>query len=221
MAKGNRKRSNKEDVKNLTPRQQATSKIDRSDVMPIQQNEAFIFKELIDQSNMYGKLLKQYEDYEFQLQDLIFKRKQVQQGKIKLPIYLPLIGNALYCVDDKKRVLKDLDTQIKILTNSRDGIKGQMTQRRDMYVESALRLTNFMKGKFGKYSSKDINVQQYQTGVRVKTTKKEEKKNQEKLFEAEFNDLMKDAQKQAEFHEAAKKAQKKNEEQKVKVERKE
>lgn len=221
MAKGDRSRSNKKaEPTNITPRQKAMSKINKKDAMPLQQNEALVVQEWIDQSNQYGKLMQQFEQYEFTLQNIIWKRKQIQKGEIKInaenPVMIPLVGKAFCQVTDKKQVLKDLDDQIKSLTNARDGIKGQMLHRRDEYIESALRVITFMKERYGKYSSKNIDVGKYHTGARVKAGKKETKKNQEKIFEAEFNEIMKDAAKQAEFKEACKKAEKHNEELKKK-----
>lgn len=208
MAKGDRKRANVD--KDKSPRKKAVTKPDRSKAMPIQQNEAFMFKDLIDQSNLYGKLLKQFEQYEFAMQDLIWKRKQVQQGKIKLPIYLPFAGNSLYEVNDKKKVLKDLDKQIEVMQNSINGIKGQMLHRRDEFIESGLRLKDFISARFGIYTTKNIHVPNAATGVRVKTGKHESEDAEKKLFEAEFDDIMKSAEKQNEFKKAVEQAKEEN-----------
>lgn len=198
--KGDRKRATK------SPRNQATGKIDRKGAMPLMQNEAYLLKELVDQSTLFGKLMKQFEQYEFALQDMIWKRKQVQKGDIKLPILLPFAGNSLYSVNDKKKVLDDLDVQIKQLTNARDGINTQMIHRRDEFVEAGLRLRTFVDSKFGIYTTKTIGVQNQSTGLRVKEGKAQQTKDEKKLFEAEFNDIMNDPKLQKEFKEASKKA---------------
>lgn len=191
---------------NKSPREEATKKIDRKGAMPFMQNEAYLLKEVNDQSNLFGKLLKQFEQYEFALQDMIWKRKQVQKGDIKLPILLPFAGNSLYSVNDKKKVLEDLDVQIKQLTNARDGINTQMIHRRDEYVEAGLRLRTFIDAKFGVYTTKTIGVQNQGTGNRVKTGVTKQKADEKKLFEAEFNDIVNDPELQKEFKAAAKKA---------------
>jgi hypothetical protein len=207
----NRKRANK-----VSPREKATSKISRDDAMPLQQNEAYIFKELIDQSNLYGKLMRQYEEIDFTYQNLVYKRKQIQKDEIKIskesPIYVPLLGNSLVPLTDKKKVLKDIDDQLKGLKLQRDGVKGQMVHRRDEFVEAALRLKTFIDNRFGKYTSVSIGAINNGTGVRVKAGKEEEKKKEQKLFEAEFEKIMNDAETQEEFKKALNKAKKENKE---------
>jgi len=180
MTKGDRKRTNGGN------RDKATGHIDRSDATPLQQNEAYLFKELIDQSNVYGKLIKQFEDVEFMYQNLNWKRKQIQKGEIEVsktsPIYVTLVGNSLIPLTDKKQVLKDIDEQLKGLKMQRDGIKGQMIHRRDEYVEAALRLKTFLDGRYGKYTTKSISSGLNETGVRVKEGKDKIKKTEETLF---------------------------------------
>lgn len=209
MAKGDRNRSN-----NKSKRKKATSKISREDAKPVMQNEAYIAKEWIDQSNAFGKLQKQFQDIDFMYQTLTMKRKQIQKGEIEVsktsPIYVKLIGESLCPLTDKKKVLEDIDQQIKSLKLQRDGVKGQLLHRRDEYIESALRLTRFLVERYGKYSSTEIGAPKYGTGVRSKEEKKASKKDEQKLFEAEFNDIMKDAETQAKFIEATEKAKKDN-----------
>ncbi len=225
MSKGNRKRSNKIVKKDVdkSNRKQAVTKINRDDALPLQQNEAWLFKELIDQSNYFGKLLKQFEEYEFALQDLIYKRKKLQQGKIKLPILLPFAGNSLYQVNDKKMVLEDLDTQINVLKNSVSGIKSQMIHRRDEFIESGLRTLDFLGNRFGKFTSRKVGIDPLQTGVRRKT--KAETKKDEVLFQGEWDKIIKDPKLQKEMLEAeqlavAKEVEKKVEQQTIKKEKK-
>jgi len=211
MAKGDRTRANS------SKRDNATTKINRDDAMPLQQNEAYLVQGWVDQSNIYGKLLKQFEQYEFALQNMTWKRKQIQKGEIIVnkdnPVLIPLVGQSMCQVTDKKQILKDLDEQIKSLTISRDGIKSQMIHRRDEYVESALRLLHFLKDRYGKYTTKTLdNKTGMGTGVRVKTGQDKVTKEQEKIFEAEMADILKDAEKQAEFKEAVDKANKHNKE---------
>jgi len=213
-----RKRSNKKPIKkdaDKSKRKKAITSISRDEALPLQQNEAYLFKQLVDESNYYAKLLKQYEQYEFAVQDLIYKRKKLQQGKIKLPILLPFAGNSLYQVNDKKMVIKDLDTQITVLKNSIAGIKSQMIHRRDEFIESGLRTCDFLSARFGKFTSRKVGVDPMQTGVRRKT--KTEEKKDEVLFEAEFDKLMKDPELQKEFKQANEIAKQKEAE-KVKVE---
>ena len=211
MAKGERNRANK------SPRENATKTLTRDDAMPLQQNEAYLVQGWIDQSNIYGKLLKQFEQHEFALQNILWKRKQIQKGDIIInkdnPVLIPLVGQSMCQVTDKKQILKDLDDQIKSLTIQRDGIKGQMVHRRDEYVESALRLMHFFKERYGKYTTKTVDDKTgVGTGVRVKTGQDKIAKEQETLFEAELQEIMKDAEKQAEFKDAVDKAKKHNKE---------
>ena len=210
MPKGDRKRSNS------GKRDTATGKIDRSDATPLKQNEAYLFKELIDQSNVYGKLMKQYEEIEFVYQNLLWKRKQIQKGEIEIsktsPIYVTLVGSSLIPLTDKKQVIKDIDEQLKGLKLQRDGVKGQLLHRRDEYIESALRLKTFLEGRYGKYTTKSIGVAKDGTGVRVSAGREKQKKEEQTLFEAEFNDLMKDSELQKEFKEKLDQAKAENKE---------
>ena len=217
MAKGDRSRANK------SKRDNATAKISRDDALPLQQNEAYLIQGFVDQSNIYGKLLKQFEQYEFALQNMTWKRKQIQKGEITVnkdnPVLIPLVGNSMCQVTDKKQILKDLDEQIKSIQLSRDGIKSQMIHRRDEYVESALRLHNFLKDRYGKYTTKTLdNKTGMGTGVRVKSGQDKVVKEQEKIFEAEMADILKDAETAVKYKEAVKKANKHNKELKEKKE---
>lgn len=217
MAKGNRKRAKK--VVPTTPREKAISKIKRDDCLPLATSEAYLIKEVVDRSQVFGKLMNQWQQQEFLLQDLIWKRKQIQKGKILInkdnPILLPFAGNSFYYQTDKKQVLSDLDKQIEILKNQNNGINGQLTHNRDEFIESGLRLKNFMEGRFGSYTSKGVGVQHMTTGKRVSAGKSKQQNTEKVLFEEEFQELMKDAEKQNKYREAVKKAKDENKKQKA------
>jgi len=172
---------------------------------PLQQRETMYFQELVELSNLYAKLRKQYEQYEFIVKKLEDKRTAIQKGDIKLPILVQLSANSYYSEYDKKAVLEDLDKQIDALHKSMIGVKGQLDHRRDDFVESGLRLMEYATKRFQGYKHKNINADR-------RTAKKEE----EQIFEAEFDKLFgKDADPkvQEEFKKAKAEAVAKNKEQ--------
>ncbi|MFW6121956.1 MAG: hypothetical protein ACOC80_13820 [Petrotogales bacterium] len=187
MAKGNRKRVAKK------PKNQSTRP---SDPLPLVQPEADMFQQLIQASNIYGKLRKQKEGYEHVLQELKIKKKRIKKGEIKPPFLKPLGNKTFYHETDVDKMLKDLDKEIKSIQNAIEGIKGQVEHRKDNYIDEALKIVTYYNKKFNKYKMKEV------TGVRGGSTKEQE----EKLFEASFDELMKDKKLQKEFNKAKQKA---------------
>ena len=207
MAKGNsRKRANK--IPKIGP---VSSKVgekeaNRENAVPLYQNETIVFNELVELSNQYAKLKKQYEQYEFIRINLVARRKKIQKGDIKLPIQIQLTSDMYYAEDDKKKVLRALDDQIKTITNSVAAVKQQVNARRDMYVEAGLRLLTFAESRYAQYKMKEFRP-------RGATLTEDEKKLTEKEYDELFKADAKDMQKpevQAAFKEAMKLADKKN-----------
>jgi len=174
MGKGKRTRANK------SPRTEALPKDKK--LTPLEQGEANYFQQLVQFSNTYGQLLKQSEQYKLVLGKLEERRTKIQKGEIKLPIMVQLTGNSFYSEYDKKSVLEDIDKQIISIKESLKGIRGQLEHRKDDYVDSAIKVKKFLESRFDGFSATQI------TGHRIKGTKKEE----EKLFEADFEKLMKE-----------------------------
>jgi len=192
MAKGNRSRSNK-------GKQQAVVVTDKS-LKPITQPEAQqLFQGMINVSNQYGQLRKQYEEYNTIIKSLKERRKDVASGKIPMPIQMPLGKNKYYMENDKKVILKELDDEVRILTNALKGVQGQLQTHKDAYIESGLALREFCDRKFKRFKPKSV----YAKGC---NPRKEEKV----LFEGELDEMLKDESKMKKFKKAKDKAAKEN-----------
>jgi len=189
MSKGNRKRSN-------AGKEQAVKEFD---LRPIIQTEAQLFQNLINISNQYGQLRKQYEEYTTIIESLKDRRSKVAKGEIELPILMPLGKNKYYQCNDMKLVLRELDDEIRILTNALKGVKGQLQNHKDAFVEAGLAVNDFTDTRFKRFKPKNV----YAKGC---SPKKEEKV----LFEGELDELLKDEEKMKEFTEAKEKAVEEN-----------
>lgn len=166
---------------------------------PLIKGEVQYFQELIDTSNRYTSLRQQKEGYEFAVKKLEEKRKEVQDGKIKLPILLPFIPkHSWYMEEDKKKIFQFLDEEIGKLKGSIKALEGQMQHRYDEYTESAVRNREFLNKRYKNLAAKQI------------APDRKEIKDEENLFEAEFNELIKNEQKKEEFKRAKMEAIKRN-----------
>lgn len=202
MAKANaRKRANKKSAKPTEPKVAS-----REGAVPLYQNETIVFNELVELSNQYAKLKQQHDQYDFIRVNLITRRKKIQSGEIKLPISIQLTQDTYYSEDDKKKVLAIFDEQIKTITNSVTAVKQQVDMRRDMYIESGLRLLTFAKSRYGQYQMEEFRPR----GVTVtEDEKKLTERQYDELFKADMKDMEKPEVKIA-FKKAVKEATKKN-----------
>lgn len=195
MAKGNRKRSNANKPKAVV----ANSK----NLRPITQPEAQqLFQGLINVSNQYAQLRKQFEEYTTIIKSLKQRREDLAKGKIPMPIQMPLGKNKYYMENDKKVILDELDDEVRILTNALKGVEGQLQNHKDAYIESGLALREFCDRKFSRFKPKNV----YAKGC---SPRQEEKV----LFEGELDEMLKDESKMKEFKEAKKKAVEENKKQ--------
>ncbi len=169
-------------------------------IAPLMEAEGRFFQELVDSSNQLTNARKQESQYKFILEKLKGDRKDIQDGVKKLPMLMTLIPKLLaYWEDDKKKILKIFDDQIKAYSANIATIKGQIALRYENYIESAVRNREFLNIRFKDAKAKHI-VPLRDIG----------EKDEELLFEAEFSKLAKDKDLQKEFHKAEKKAISKN-----------
>jgi hypothetical protein len=181
-------------------KQVAPTEIKSEKVPPLMESEGRFFQELVNASNRYTNLLKQEAQYKFVAKKLETDRKKIQQGEIKLPILMTLIPKIMsYQESDKKKVLKIFDEQIAAYNTNILSLKGQLEHRYEDYMESAARNKEFLDIRFKSAKAKNI-VSLRDVG----------EKDEEVLFQAQFNDLIKDADKQKELKIAHKEAVKKN-----------
>lgn len=204
MAKpSDRKRANKKSEITMSTEVKVA---DREKALPLYQTDTIVFNELVELSNQYAKLDKQYKDYEFIRINLIARRKKIQKGEIKLPIQIQLTQDMYYSENDKKKVLAAFDEQIKTITNSVAAVKQHVTARRDMYIESGLRLLEFAKNRYGQYKMQEFKPR----GATITENEKELMEEEyDELFKADAKDMEKPEVKAA-FEEAMKLAGKKN-----------
>ena len=169
-------------------------------VPPLMESEGQIFQELVDASNRYTNLLKQEAQYKFIVKRLEEDRKKIQHGDIELPILMTLIPKLMsYWENDKKKIFKIFDDQIKSYNDNLISLKGQLEHRYEDYMESAARNKEFLNIRFKNAKAKSI--------VPIRDVGE---KDEEVLFEAEFGDLLKSADKQEELKAAKKEAIKRN-----------
>lgn len=157
------------------------------EIRTVSGREALYWKETQELSNTLAKLRQQRDNYQFILNQLTTKRNAIQKGDIKPEVWKLLTPTSFYLVEDKKEILQELDTEITKYTTAVKGVQAQVRQYEDAYKESGLRLEEFAKRKFGKYRVKTISNDRRITN------------DEEVLFEADFDKLMKDPelQKQA------------------------
>lgn len=168
-------------------------------VKELSQQEALYFKELVDTSNKYVATKKQKAQLEFQIGKLQEMRNDIQSGKIPLPLMKTLIPNMLYqTINDKKEILKMFDEQIETYKNSSKSLDGMIEHNYDEYVESAVRNREFLARRFQLLRAKDI------------APERKAIKDEDVLFEAEFNKMMQDPKEQEKFRAAQKEAVKRN-----------
>jgi len=169
-------------------------------IKPLMEAEARYFQELVDSNNRYQAVLKQRTQYEFAIRKMEEDRTKVQKGELKGPFNLTVIPKVLTRqVTDKKEILELFDKQLITYKQMVKALNGQVEHRYEEYVESGLRNSEFLQKRFRGATAKKIMPDR-------KTAKKEE----ETIFEAEFEKLLTDPETQKEFKKKKKEAVKKN-----------
>lgn len=183
----------------ITNKKEVKAAIEAKKIPELSQQEALYFKELVDASNKYVATKKQKAQYEYTIKKLQETRNKIQSGEIPMPMTMTVIPNLLYqTITDKKEVLKLFDEQIKTYQTNIISLTGMIQHNYDEYMESATRNREFLNRRFATAKAKDIAPERKVIA------------DEETLFEAEFNDLMKDPKKQAELKKANLEAVKRN-----------
>jgi len=150
----------------------------KPDIRPINSQEVMYFNQLIEISNAYSKSRQQYSQYELALRALETNRKKIKKGEYTV-LNVPVAPDTTTALTDKKEMLKYLDKQIVQLRTALTGIKGQLDNKRDIFIEVGLRTEAFIVKRFAGYRVKKVASD----GTRA---------NEEKvLFEAEYEELVK------------------------------
>jgi hypothetical protein len=187
--KGDRKRVEKLEVKKPV-----------LDVAPINTVETTAVQNLFNISNGYAKLKQQYAEYSLIVKGLNARRKDIQEGIIELPILMPLSRNKFYSCNDKVTVLKEIDSELKVMQDALKGVEGQMLQNRDAFIEAGLAVHEWAAKRFSGYKPKNV----YSAGCSPSA-------KEEILFEGELEDILKDEGTKKKFKDATKEATKRNE----------
>lgn len=202
MAKANKNVRKRSNVKEKVKKEEAKPAV--PDIAPINTQEVTFFNQLIEVSNSYAKSRGQYSQYDAALKALKKNREKVNAGEYKV-LNVPVAPDTTTQLTDKKKMLKYLDNQITQITTATQGVKGQIDNKRDVFIEVGLRLEAFMKQRFGGFKVKHVASAGY---------KEEEEKV---LFKAEYEKLMKETnpenykEEQKKFGEALLKAKEVNE----------
>ena len=184
-----RKRNNGKTKADVTPQE----------IAPLMQSEAQYFQELVESSNQYSGLLKQKAQFEYIVKQLQAGRNKIQKGEIKLPVDITLIPKVMtYQENDKKKVLKMFDEQISVHQQNLKALMSQLTFAYENFTESGIRNKEYLTKRFEKVKVKAI--------VPERTVHAEE----DTLFEAELNDMIKNPKKLEEFKKAKKEAVRRN-----------
>lgn len=169
-------------------------------INPLMEHEAKYFQELVDCNNRYQAVLKQRTQYNFAITKMEEDRTKVQKGELKGPFSLTVIPKVLTRqVEDKKEILDLFDKQLQTYKKMVKALNGQVEHRYEEYVESGLRTAEFLQKRF-----KGVKAKQ------IMPDRKTAKEDEETLFEAEFEKLLKDPKTQEEFKKKSKEAAKKN-----------
>lgn len=173
---------------------------------PLQEAEAMYFKELVETSNRVAALMKQKAQYEYVIGKLQENRKKIQTGKVKLPVTIVLIPKIMYYQEDsKKEIFKFFDEQIAAYRNSVKSLEGQIGHRQEEYEESAVRNKEFLNKRYEHLKAQKV------------THGRDQVKDEENIFEAEFEQMMQDPKVMEQFREAKKEAIKKNTQRATKI----
>jgi hypothetical protein len=169
------------------------------DVMPINQMETTTVQNLFNISQGYAKLKQQHAEYSMIVKGLADRRTQIQKGSISMPILMPLSRNKFYSCDDKVEVLKELDSELKVMQDALKGIEGQLLQNKDAFIEAGLAVATWASDRFSPYKPKNV----YSPGCGPS-------KDETVLFEGEMEDILKDEETKKKFTEAVKTAKERN-----------
>jgi hypothetical protein len=178
---------------------QKSKKLPEPNIRPLDRMEAQNVQYLFQINQQYGKLTQQYEEYKLIVRQLTERRKDVQQGKIELPILLPLSRNKFYQCSNKKVILKELDEEIEVMTDAMRGVEGQVKNNRDALISAGLSVLAWSKKRFEQYKPENV----YSKGCSPT-------KDEKVLFEAELDDIEKNPKAQKELEEALEVAKKEN-----------
>ena len=176
MAKGNKTVRKRSKVKEKGIKKEEVKT--RPDIRPIDTQEVVYFNQLIEISNAYAKSRQQYAQYDAALRALQKNRDKINKGEYTV-LNVPVAPDTTTALTNKKEMLKYLDNQIHQLRTALLGVKGQVDNKRDIFIEVGLRTEAFITRRFAGHRVKKVASD----GTRAKEEKV--------LFEAEYEELIK------------------------------
>lgn len=154
---------------------------EKAKLQPLTENDAVRLQEMVDLSNTYSTLLKQYMQYTAACLSIEKRIKEVKTGEIKMPFMVTISKHLSYAEPSKDKVIKMLEDELDQFNKARLGVQGQMEHRMDQLVECMRRVQSILSSRVGNAPMTDI------TGYRDNLQQKEE----EVVFEKEFDKLEK------------------------------
>lgn len=184
MTKGNRKRSNKnkeEPKKEKKEEEKKKTIYEKFPVRTLTQDDANKLKEIFDMSNNISALIRDYATKEITANAMRETAKQIEAEKEPLMVK---VANNLYKTDrDYKKLAKSIKEHADIVDKQLILIEGQIAHRYEDYVGALIRHNRFVESVIK--SAKVTTV----TGHRPDA---ETKKDEEVLFEKEFDEMTED-----------------------------
>lgn len=184
MAKGKRKRANKK--KKVSPKGESKEKSETKkktiyEMFPVKtldQSDADKIKEIFNLSNNVSALIRDYAEKDIQVKKLRELADEIE--KEKEPLWIQVSKGMFKQADNYKEMAKNIREHANKLEKSLVIVRGQIEHRYEDYVSCLIRHKRFIDKLLKKADNKRI------TGHRSdKKTKKEE----EILFEKEFDEI--------------------------------
>ena len=195
MSKGNRKRATQ---KQLGSKNKKPIAIEKSDAVKMPAYDTIFkqfpikvmtttdsnrVKEIFGLSNTVAALQKKYADTLLQIK---FSKKFIEQlksGDVKGPLMVRVSPTLFMPLTDMEKAVKSIRTEISMLEETNKLTKGQLEHRYEEYVDSLIRYNRILTQLIGDKHVTTLTTHRPAT--------KESQKDEEIIFEKEFNDEVK------------------------------
>ena len=152
-------------------------------VKPLEPKDGRHLQEMIDLSNTYATLLKQYNQYDVMITVLKKRKAQFTSGELKPPVMITISHNMSYAENDKEKIINYFNQEINNLEIAKSAAYNLIQHRRDEYMEAVIRIHRFLGEKV-----KGREVTKVRTARQPDAKTAEEEK---KLLEKELDELNK------------------------------
>jgi len=152
-------------------------------VKPLEPKDGRNLQEMIDLSNTYATLLKQYNQYDVMITVLKKRKAQFISGELKPPVMITISHNMSYAENDKEKIINYFNQEINNLEIAKSAAYNLVQHRQDEFMEAVIRIHRFLGEKV-----KDREVTKVRTARQPDAKTAEEEK---KLLEKELDELNK------------------------------